>query len=157
MGLELQRHFRQSSLLVLRMRKQNTFAISDLSRCACPRYDSSSPRARKFHFALNKGALLTEPWTVVLIRSFGKAGYILLDSLPYSIPFVQGRIQAEGEVEIEQVRLRCELCIQALWYLGNNSDMAFLAATALSAALRDKTSPSAPHYRPKLLRTSIWT
>lgn len=143
MGLESQRRFRQSSSLVARLRRHNVFAISDLSRCACPRPDSSFAQAREFHTALNKGALLTEPWTVVLIRSFGKAGYILLDSMPPFRPSGDRGMLAYGEVENEQARARCELCIRALWYLGKKSDMSFLAATSLSAALRQKVTLSA--------------
>jgi hypothetical protein len=139
MDLESQRNFRRSCLIVAKLRKQNAYAVSDLGRCSCPRFDSTFPRAREFHFAVNKGALLTEPWTVVLIRSFSKAGCILVDSIPsYDQPWQR----ADTDVDIEQARTRCESCIQALWHLGKKSDMALLAATALSTILKDKTSTS---------------
>ncbi|GAB7356929.1 hypothetical protein MBLNU459_g7776t2 [Dothideomycetes sp. NU459] len=124
-GLESQRHVRELSRLVWSLRKQNAYAISDLGSCSSPRPDSSFPRGPEFHFAVNKGALLTEPWTAVLIRSFGKAGYILLEW-----------IASSGETN--EVVDKCEACIQALWYLGRKSDMAMMAARALSAGLKAK-------------------
>ncbi|OCK81839.1 hypothetical protein K432DRAFT_424632 [Lepidopterella palustris CBS 459.81] len=136
MGLEPQRMARQSSLLVEKLREQNAYAISDLGRCASPRHDSSFAQGREFHHAVNKGALLTEPWTVVLIRSFSNAGNVLLELLANRAQFFA--VGDITDIEIEQLRSRCESCIQALWYLGKKSDMALLAANALSDALRDR-------------------
>ncbi|CZR52726.1 uncharacterized protein PAC_02603 [Phialocephala subalpina] len=123
---------RRSSHLVTRLRVQNAYAVSDLGKCSCPRSDASFPNFREFHFAVNKGALLTEPWTVVLIRSFAKAGILLLDMM------AQGDQESSVHAEREQIIARCEYCIEALWHLGKKSDMAYLAATALSTAFKDE-------------------
>ncbi|KAK9454024.1 hypothetical protein V1511DRAFT_511975 [Dipodascopsis uninucleata] len=131
LGLKSHRKLRQSSLLSSELRKQNAYAISELAKCSCPSDTSTFSQASEFHFALNRVALLTEPWTVILIRSFGKAGYILLDSLPDI---------SSKSTEIEERRDRCEYCIQALWYLGKKSDIAHLAATALLTSLREKSN-----------------
>ncbi|KAK5019533.1 hypothetical protein LTR16_000435 [Cryomyces antarcticus] len=136
MGREAHRLFRQSSRLVWKLRRQNAYAVADLGRCSSPRFDSSFPKGPEFHFAVNKGALLTEPWTVVLIRSFGKAGYILLDSIPSDGQ--RGQNKVEEDVESSEAEIQCGFCVRALWYLGRKSDMAFLVATALSNALKNK-------------------
>lgn len=125
LGLESKQNLRLISCLVPSLRTQNAYAISDLGRCSSPRSDSSFPKGREFHFAVNQGALLTEPWTAVLIRSFGKAGYLLLDWTTLD----------ENE---RGAKARCEDCIQALWYLGRKSNMAMKVAEALSHGLKAK-------------------
>ncbi|OCL04331.1 hypothetical protein AOQ84DRAFT_442163 [Glonium stellatum] len=142
MGVETQRISRQSSLLVPKLRKQNASAISDLCRCSCPCFGSSFSKAREFHFAVSKGALLTEPWTIVLIRSFSKAGHALLHILSSREQSWYKRFYTAYGVDTAQVRVQCEYCIQGLWHLGKKSDIAFLAATALSAALHTQPDPS---------------
>ncbi|TKA71340.1 hypothetical protein B0A49_07453 [Cryomyces minteri] len=136
MGREAHRLFRQSSRLIWKLRKQNAYAVADLGRCSSPRADSSFPKGPEFHFAVNKGALLTEPWTVVLIRSFGKAGYILLGSI--SSGGQRGQSDEEKDVQSSEAEIQCGFCVRALWYLGRKSDMAYLVATALSNALKNK-------------------
>jgi len=137
MGLESQQAVRRSSRLVSKLREQNANVVSDLGRCSSPGYNLSFPQAREFHFAVSEGALLTEPWTVVLIRAFNKAGHIFLERLshPKESDYERGKWLSESE--IAQVSQRCGFCIRALWNLGKKSDMAFLAATALSTALRE--------------------
>lgn len=62
---------------------------------------------------VNKGALLTEPWTEVLY-------------------------------EAENLSLRCEYCVEALWHLGKKSDVALLASRALLDAWAEKRSSFTP-------------
>jgi len=139
MGLESQQTIRHSSRLVSKLREQNANVISNLGRASCPGYNLSFPQAREFHFAVSEGALLTEPWTVVLIRAFSKAGYILLDRLSYLKDPGYERGEISMESEIAQCHQRCSFCIRALWNLGKKSDMAFIAATALSTTLKEVT------------------
>ncbi|KAF2814754.1 uncharacterized protein BDZ99DRAFT_506144 [Mytilinidion resinicola] len=139
LGLESQQNVRHSSRLVSKLREQNANVLSDLGRCSCPGYNLSFPQAREFHFAVSEGALLTEPWTVVLIRAFSKAGYILLNRISHPRPSWYERGEIPRESEIAQCQQRLSFCIRALWNLGKKSDMAFLAATALSTALKDVT------------------
>ncbi|KAI9739884.1 MAG: hypothetical protein M1818_004940 [Claussenomyces sp. TS43310] len=138
MGLESQRSFRQSSHLVDQLQKQNAYALSDLARCSSPNPDSSFPVKDDFHFAVNAGSLLTEPWTIVLIRSFGLAGYVLLKHVPFHGRTQPGHPREIDESDNNKSARRCSWCIEALWHLGKKSDMALLAATALSTSLRDK-------------------
>jgi hypothetical protein len=132
-GLDSHRALRSSTQLVRELRLENAFAISDLGRCSSPNPDSTFPQAKEFHTAVSKGALLTEPWTEVLIRSFSKACSVLLDMFPSATQ--QGIYDGS---RIEKLQAHCESCIQALWYLGKKSDMAFLASNILSTSVRDK-------------------
>lgn len=88
---------------------------------------------RHFHDSLNEVAFLVEPWTVVLIHSFAKAGYICLESL---------HVPDEQNMLAECFRQNCEFCICALQYLGRKSDMAFLVARNLSRSLELKLGRS---------------
>lgn len=135
LGLSPSYEFRQASKQVACLRRQNADAVAELGRCASPRPEASFPRGEEFHFAVNKGALLTEPWTVVLIRAFSKAGSLFLHSVD---GVAEDGMVAVGS-EREEAKRKCGFCIEALWVLGKKSDMAFLAATALSRALSDRT------------------
>ncbi|PMD45882.1 hypothetical protein L207DRAFT_628548 [Hyaloscypha variabilis F] len=131
LGLESHRRWRESCGLVTALRQRTSHAVADLARCSCPREDASFPDAGEFHFAVNQGALLTEPWTQVLIRVFAKAGALLLADAAIS------KYRTDPEKSCKQALKRSESCAEALWYLGRKSDMAFLAAKVLTEALKD--------------------
>ncbi|KAI8932226.1 hypothetical protein NX059_011105 [Plenodomus lindquistii] len=122
LSLPSQRSSRQASNFVSSLRRRNALSVADLSRSSV---GSSSSKAQDFHFALNQAALLTEPWTVVFVRSLCRAGYILAE-----IALSNASLQETGHV-----RRRCGDCIEGLWSLGRKSDMAFLAARFLSDVL----------------------
>lgn len=126
--LETQRRGRESSGTTRSLRQQSANAVADLARCACPREDASFPDAKEFHFAVNKGAILTEPWTQVLVRVFSKAEAFLCAEAANS---KFGIVPAASYRDALQ---RSEDCVEALWYLGRKSDMAFLAAKVLERA-----------------------
>ncbi|KAF2454999.1 hypothetical protein BDY21DRAFT_350878 [Lineolata rhizophorae] len=134
LGLELQRESRRSMRLVSILRRENALAVSDLARCSLRGQETSFARAREYHDAVNQGAFLTEPWTDVLVRSFTRAGYILLDEVgtsPHGIHLPQSDPS-------EDARRRCGFCIDALSCLGNKSDLSFLAARTLSNGLDER-------------------
>ncbi|ORY17070.1 hypothetical protein BCR34DRAFT_583837 [Clohesyomyces aquaticus] len=126
------RQERVSTNFVATFREANCHALSDLAKCACPREDASFPNSREFHFAVNQGALLTEPWTAVLIRAFAKAGVILLET-EESL----GSDISSAQFQKDAFR-RADDCVKALWYLGRKSDMALAAAKILGDALRQR-------------------
>ncbi|KAF2632929.1 hypothetical protein BU25DRAFT_470993 [Macroventuria anomochaeta] len=132
-GLETQQMLRTSTDFVACFRKSNCQALSDLARCSCPRENASFAQSRDFHFAVNQGALLTEPWTAVLIRAFAKAGVVLLET-GHMLP----SFSVDGSSGAEEAFQRAEDCVQALWYLGRKSDMALSAAKILGDALKQK-------------------
>ncbi|PSN65970.1 hypothetical protein BS50DRAFT_588759 [Corynespora cassiicola Philippines] len=132
LSTEVCRNNRMSSAFVANFRERNCYSLSDLARCACPREDASFPNSNEFHFAVKQGALLTEPWTAVLIRAFATAGVILLESEtpPNSTspdPFYQ-----------EQNFRKADDCVKALWYLGRKSDISLSAAKILGDALKQR-------------------
>ncbi|KAF2210176.1 hypothetical protein CERZMDRAFT_45804 [Cercospora zeae-maydis SCOH1-5] len=121
---------RQSMNLSASIRQHAVVKISDLGFHARHTTEPTAfAQSPDFHHAVNEAALLTEPWTVVLIRAFGFAGAILAK-----------RVKAEGSkgetcVEVpSESRRRLQWCVDALALLGRKSDMAMCAADVLRKA-----------------------
>lgn len=132
MTLPANRTTRRATKFTTALRFRSVYAVSDLSRCS--RYgteDLSFAQSPDFHHAVNKAALLTEPWTVVLVRSFAHAGEVLV-----KLVLSQGEpglfVDADN---LAKVRSRLTDCIEALWLLGRKSDMALGAAKILQEAV----------------------
>jgi hypothetical protein len=132
MTLPANRTTRCTTKFTTALRFRSVYAVSDLSRCS--RYgteDLSFAQSPDFHHAVNKAALLTEPWTVVLVRSFAHAGEVLV-----KLVLSQGEpglfVDADN---LAKVRSRLTDCIEALWLLGRKSDMALGAAKILQEAV----------------------
>ncbi|KAL6151865.1 hypothetical protein ACJQWK_10339 [Exserohilum turcicum] len=128
MGLQHATEQRNLSAFIAKFRENNCRALSDLAGCACPRQDASLQQSHAFHFAMNEGPLLTDPWTAVLIRAFAKAGVLLLES----------EALLPCDVDQEDAFRRADDCIKALWFLGRKSDMALAAARILGDALKQR-------------------
>lgn len=132
MGLDSHCEARLATNLVAELKTENAVAISRLAQSSLRSGTKSSATTRElqfqfqFHDAVmnDGGAVLTEPWTAVLIRSFARAGYILLD-----------RVRASHDAFNEEARRQCGFCIDALWSLRKKSDMAAVAARSLSSSL----------------------
>jgi len=120
---------------------------------------------QRWHFALNAGALLTEPWTALLIHVFSKSAVLLLKEsdeaadevadeaaqesssssnksslgeISSSTSSIDGTDQDSytGQAKAEILARRADDCIRALKYLGRKSDTARLVADTLDDALR---------------------
>jgi len=129
LGSDTQREARQAGAFVSTLRKHNALAVGALARSSLSRQGSTMHR--HFHDSLNEVAFLVEPWTVVLIHAFAKAGYICLENLD----------SPDEQNSLSECFLRnCEFCICALQYLGRKSDMAFLVARNISRSLHLKLS-----------------
>ncbi|CAG8895288.1 unnamed protein product [Penicillium egyptiacum] len=127
LGSDVAREARRATHLVDTLRTNNALAVGGLARASIQGQESFMNRY--FHDSLSEVAFLVEPWTAVLVHSFAKAGYILLESFD---------ISAEQDVYTECLRQNCEFSIRALQYLGRKSDMAFLVARNLSRSLELK-------------------
>lgn len=128
-GLEGHRMRRTFMKLVPSLRRSNAVALSDLARVSTPDTGetSSFSRGRGWHDSVNTGALLTEPWTAVLIRAFVKATRLILDGV--------SNLESEDVASDLQ---RCDHCAKALWYLGKKSDVALSAARTVMEAIGQK-------------------
>ncbi|RMJ24967.1 C6 transcription factor [Aspergillus sp. HF37] len=129
-GMESQRECRRAIGLVATLRKDNAVAVSNLAYRSLRGQDLSFAKTREFHDSVNERAMLTEPWTAVLTRSFTKAGYNLLDEA-HAVHLAQNDLS-------NQALLQCGYCVDGLLCLGRKSDVALLAARILSSRV-DKT------------------
>jgi hypothetical protein len=133
---------RQSCRLVFEIRKHSAFQMADLGRVGRSRYDSSFHHKSGLHFAVSQGALLTEPWTEIMIRSFAKACDQFLrwlsDCQSHDLSTAEWW-HSEGQQSLND---GCNHCIRALFDLGRKSDMSYLAALSFSVRLQqlDETS-----------------
>jgi hypothetical protein len=130
LGIAEARSRRVSTSFIADFREYNCRTVADIAGRACPRDDASFSKSNEFHFALNQGSLLTEPWTVVLIRTFAKAGVLLLESNSM-LPFHCAN-------DCEDNFQRADACVRALWYLGRKSDMARKTGKILGDALKGR-------------------
>ncbi|KXH53918.1 C6 zinc finger domain-containing protein [Colletotrichum salicis] len=119
---------RGQSGLVGDLRRASVREVSDLARAATPQHDDGGLGVLSdFHPAVKEGALLTEPWTMVLIRSFAMAGTLLLEE-------ASGGLGVGDEVVAEALD-RCEDCVKALWYLGRKSTLSRQVAGILGGGV----------------------
>lgn len=131
-----QRHVRRVTDFSNDMRRKNATTVSELCRCSLHGPSLSFPRAREFTYPVNQVALLSEPWTVVLIQSFSRAGYVFVSQLDSSNEW-RDRTSSISDDTKYLARRRCSYCIEGLLNLANKSDMAYLAAQFLRKCLRD--------------------
>ncbi|EHY58600.1 Regulatory protein alcR [Exophiala dermatitidis] len=136
LGGRTQREARRVSGFSDDIRRKNATAISDLCRCSLHGQALSFPTAREFTYPVNQVALLSEPWTLVLIQSFSRAGFVFVSQLNAPRrPRNGGWSTVEDEIGL--AKRRCGHCIEGLLNLANKSDMAYLAAKFLRDCLRD--------------------
>ncbi|KAJ5089922.1 hypothetical protein N7532_008606 [Penicillium argentinense] len=134
---ESQRDSRQAIDLVQTMRRDNASAVATLAQCSLREKISAKHR---FHDSLSHTAFLTEPFTLLLVHSFAKSGYIMLDNLVVS----SDPVYCSPARSQDYFRQGCEISIRALQCLGRKSDLASVVGRGLSRRLDMKVEPSSP-------------
>lgn len=128
---------RITSRMARRIRKHSARELSDLARVATPAARDANlgvPQMPDFHHAVNEGTLLTEPWTMILIRAFTKACVIFLGEAEESLRYA-GTTLGHNSHDFERNMEQAVDCMKGLWLLGKKSDMARRLAETLSFAL----------------------
>ncbi|KAF5010213.1 hypothetical protein FDECE_3625 [Fusarium decemcellulare] len=128
---------RINSKMTTRIRKSSAIELSDLARVTSPQDMSSPPdQLPNFHFAVNQGPLLTEPWTILLIRAFTKAALFHL-GVAEDLRQHECDVLGHDNEDLQQSLVRTEYCIGALWSLSRKSQMAKDIAEVLHQELRN--------------------
>lgn len=133
LGAEGEARRRAEEGIVAGIRNDTVRLVAALAKASTPQHDevTGAGELDNFHHAVSDGALLTEPWTMILLRVFSKAAILLLEE---SGNIAEARA---GGAEANARRLnKCEDCIKALWYLGRKSDMAREVSHVLGVALQ---------------------
>ncbi|KAI0195606.1 hypothetical protein EV127DRAFT_499494 [Xylaria flabelliformis] len=130
---------RLSINLAMKIRKSSAVELSDLARVTTPRESCNMPieQLPGYHFAVNEGSILTEPWTVLLIRAFTKASIFHL-SAAEDIRRQEWVILGQESEEYKESLGRCDTCVKALWFLGRKSEMARSLSKVLAEVLRSQ-------------------
>lgn len=136
-GIEDMANSRQESRMAGRIREDSANELSDLARVATPPTKDNgigSPQMPDFHQAVNEATILTEPWTMILIRAFTKACVIFLGEADDFLRHGRAALGHNSHDWERNIR-RAEHCTKGLWLLGKKSDMARKLAETLSIAL----------------------
>ncbi|KAM0269049.1 hypothetical protein ACHAQH_009838 [Verticillium albo-atrum] len=125
---------RAAGKMAAAMREASVREPAGLSRVATPRAARTEPHLPGFHHAVNEGTVLTEPWTIILIRAFSRAAVLFMEEADnyrrYGLTRSWGGVH-DGWNSLE----RADDCVRTLFYLGKKSDMARRVADILSGAL----------------------
>ncbi|KAJ5512418.1 hypothetical protein N7463_001970 [Penicillium fimorum] len=140
LGMEDATQIRITSQVARRMRMHSARGLSDLARVGTmPTITSNNmgvPQMPELHHAVNEGTLLTEPWTIVLIRAFTKSCMVFLSEVDESFHYA-GTTLGHNSHGFERNMEQAEDCVKGLWLLGKKSDMAREIAGSLSLALAE--------------------
>lgn len=130
---------RIESQITSRMRRSTAVDIAELAKLTCPAgedWGANAPTEQLpgYHFAVKSSAILTEPWTVLLIGAFRNAAVYHLGIVE---DLRQNDWQALGHApdEMREAEVQVKHCIDALWLLGRRSDMSYVLAKLLSQRL----------------------
>ncbi|KAJ4250662.1 hypothetical protein NW762_011921 [Fusarium torreyae] len=131
-------HGRLSSKMVTRIREASARELSDLAKVSTPDENLRSmtaPHLTHFHHAVNEATILTEPWTIILIRAFAKAAMILINEAK---DFMEYGLTTPGNTghDFQESMRRAHECVKGLWILGKKSDMARRSADTLVSAMK---------------------
>ncbi|KAF5596961.1 regulatory alcR [Fusarium pseudoanthophilum] len=129
---------RLASKMVTRIREASARELSDLAKVSTPSHNLSNmtgPQMSHFHHAVNEATILTEPWTIILIRAFAKAAMILIHEANDFLEFGLTTPANTGHDFQESMR-RAQDCVKGLWILGKKSDMARRSADTLVTAMK---------------------
>ncbi|KAL3473038.1 hypothetical protein BJX99DRAFT_272464 [Aspergillus californicus] len=127
--------------MAMGIRMHSAAELADLAKVATPSARENSlgvlsPQMSEFHHVVNEGTLLTEPWTIILIRAFTKACVIFLADAERSLYAARTTLGSDtGVHDAQRVIEQAEDCIKGLWLLGKKSDMARKIADTLSLGL----------------------
>lgn len=127
LGLEQSRAERLDANIVMRIRHSSSIELADLAEISTPRDMGSVSQLEEqlpgLHFAVSESPLLTEPWTVLLIRAFTKSCIFHIESSDELKRHEwQDPLGHRGE-ELQVSMRRAKSCARALGYLGTKSEM----------------------------------
>jgi hypothetical protein len=133
-----------------KIRKASAADLSDLARVTTPSVDNMpSEQLADCHFAVNEGALLTEPWSELLIRAFAKAAVFYLEEADEQQRHEWSALGHDDELQVSL--RRGEECLRALWFLGRKSETARTVTKVLARGLQERKKDHAATATPNLV------
>ncbi len=123
--MKVQRQLRATCSLIAELRKDNAHAIARIAEASLSEHGPSFRNNSEFHFACNGSAILTEPWTDILVRAMGSACKIFINWLAaWHTPTDSMHDWVVKNTLYDDLYLQAEICIQGMTLLGRKSDAA---------------------------------
>ncbi|KIX02825.1 uncharacterized protein Z518_08768 [Rhinocladiella mackenziei CBS 650.93] len=120
-----QRNLRVICGLITELRRMNSQAIAKIAQASLSEHTPSYPNNPEFHFACNGSAILTEPWTDVLVRAMGSACKVFINWLSiWDKPADPLHNWVVTNTTYDDLYAQAEACIQGMTLLGRKSDAA---------------------------------
>lgn len=122
--------------LVTKIRRTSSIELAELAAIITPQVigTMASEQLPDFHFAVSESPILTEPWTILLIRAFTKASIFHMSEIEEFRDHQWLGRNHDREV-LRASTARFESCVRALRFLGSKSRMAEAIAVVLSRYL----------------------
>lgn len=125
-----QRDLRSSCGLIVELRQDNALAIAKIAEASLSEHAPSFPDNAEFHFACNGSAILTEPWTDILVRAMGSACKIFINWLStWDHPHDPVYRWVVNHTTYDDLLVQADMCIQGMSLLGRKSDAANFTAS----------------------------
>lgn len=136
LGSEEASRKRKAENLASKIREASASELADIAFVTTPNEnDAAGRQLPDLHFAVNQGSLLTEPWTILLVNAFAKAGLHHLGALDE----LENQ-EAQASICVDEKRQRSvrriDACAQCLWFLGRKTAMAGDVAVLLLKAIK---------------------
>nr|XP_007729758.1 uncharacterized protein A1O3_01422 [Capronia epimyces CBS 606.96]EXJ92868.1 hypothetical protein A1O3_01422 [Capronia epimyces CBS 606.96] len=120
-----QRSLRAHCGLMVEMQRENAYAISAIAQASLAEHAPSFPDNPDFSFACNGSAILTEPWTDILVRTMGSACKIFIHWLSvWHDPSHALHDWVVSNTDYDDLYTQADICIQGMALLGRKSDAA---------------------------------
>jgi len=123
--MKVQRHLRATCGLIAGLRKDNAHAISRIAQASLSEHAPSVPNNAEFHFACNGSAILTEPWTDILVRAMGSACKVFINWISsWNHPAHHMHEWVIANNGYDDMCAQAQACIHGMFLLGRKSDAA---------------------------------
>ena len=134
LGLVEAKAERACSSMAKRIRRFSAIDLAEIAGAVAPQ-PTAQELLQDFHFAVNGSPLLTEPWTILLVRAFTKAAVLHLEQGQEMLEQERSALGRETD-DLRDSMARARSCINALTMLGTKSGMAKTLAKVLLRPLR---------------------
>ncbi|KEF59674.1 uncharacterized protein A1O9_04520 [Exophiala aquamarina CBS 119918] len=136
-----QRDLRFSCGIIVELRHANALAIAKIAAASLSEHAPSFRDNAEFHFACNGSAILTEPWTDILVRAMGSACKIFINWLAtWDNPNDPAHDWVTIHFTYDDLRVHADTCIQGMRLLGRKSDAANFTASVFMDRLNRVSS-----------------
>ena len=120
-----QRNLRADCHLIRGLRHDNAVAIAKIAEASLSEHVPFVRDNPEFHFACSGSAILTEPWTDILVRAMGSACKIFINWLSaLHNPGDPNHEWVRTTSSYEELYSQAEACIEGMTLLGRKSDAA---------------------------------